>query len=556
MPCRLCGSPEDYYSSGLCRRCHRCAPQRVDSCRDCLAWGVIRTHKWLCSPCHGWRESYPTTAPCGSCKDVRHVGRGGFCRLCWRVGSDAREATRRERPYRPLDVIGANRNGQQLFFANMRHQATRTVTPDVAPHIAHIGPKPRRQHVRQLGLFDPPRTWSARHGIPEPRSPIQAATLDALARDMAARHGWSATHRKRVRLGLRVALGTEQGPPNRVRASTVVALSALGLSGVDLVLMVLSEAGVLDDDRIAAVESWFERVVADLPTEITEEMRVWFDVQRHGSTTVPRRRPRAETTVRLHLKWVLPPVHGWAEAGHRSLREISRDDVLAVLPASGNPRSTMGAGLRSLFKVLKGRGIVFVNPTAGIRTGRAEQRQPLPLALDVLRAGLSSDDAAQAALTALLAFHGLRSGELRALRLTDVRGGHVFVTTRRIVLAAPVRDRLSMYLDYRAAKWPSTANTHFFVNHRTATRTDPVGSRWLGLKLGMPASTIRDDRILDEVFATDGDLRRISDLFGISIEAASRYTAGIAPAALAAEVAAGTDLGRVNDSPDLPGGRP
>ena len=65
-PCRTCGSTENYYSSGLCARCHPAAPGEkspvwrlvgpladnrvvVDSCPDCLAWGVTRTYGWRCA---------------------------------------------------------------------------------------------------------------------------------------------------------------------------------------------------------------------------------------------------------------------------------------------------------------------------------------------------------------------------------------------------------------------------------------------------------------------------------------------------------------------------
>jgi len=43
--------------------------------------------------------------------------------------------------------------------------------------------------------------------------------------------------------------------------------------------------------------------------------------------------------------------------------------------------------------------------------------------------------------------------------------------------------------------------------------------------LGTAARVIRTDRILDEVIATGGDLRRICDLFGMSVAGAKRYTA-------------------------------
>ncbi len=43
--------------------------------------------------------------------------------------------------------------------------------------------------------------------------------------------------------------------------------------------------------------------------------------------------------------------------------------------------------------------------------------------------------------------------------------------------------------------------------------------------LGLHAQAVREDRILDEVAATDGDVRRICDLFGLSVGAALRYAA-------------------------------
>lgn len=527
LPCRHCDATDGYRPGGRCVRCKRFAALVPCSCRDCLAWGVVRTNKWLCLACIGWRESYPTTGPCGICGTEAHLGRGGFCRLCWRIGSDAREATRRQRPYPPLDVAAANRNGQQLFFANMVRGPRGK--PDAAVATTTVSPpRPRiwRARPRQLGLFDPPRTWTARHGIPEP-PPAVLAGLDARARDLAARHGWSATQTKRVRLGLRVVLGLQGPPRGRVRASSVIALPSLGLRGqVAMMLMVLADVGMLDDDRVPAVEAWFDRETVDLPPATVKELGVWFDVQRNGSTQAPRCRPRDESTTRAYARSMLPVVRAWSAAGHLSLREISKNDVLTTMPVGGNERAMAARGLRSLFKVLKARGLVFVNPTAGLPSERPERRQPLPLDVDVLRAGLDSDDPVQAALTALFAFHGLRAGELRQLKLTDMAGGYLGVAGRRVVLAKPVRARLSAYLDYRNAKWPSTANAHLFTNHRTACHTDPVGKRWLSLKLGMPARLIRDDRILDEALATNGDLRRICDLFGIGIDAAARYAYG------------------------------
>jgi hypothetical protein len=42
--------------------------------------------------------------------------------------------------------------------------------------------------------------------------------------------------------------------------------------------------------------------------------------------------------------------------------------------------------------------------------------------------------------------------------------------------------------------------------------------------VGMPVRRIREDRILHEANATRGDVRRLCDLFGLSIKGAERYT--------------------------------
>ena len=42
-----------------------------------------------------------------------------------------------------------------------------------------------------------------------------------------------------------------------------------------------------------------------------------------------------------------------------------------------------------------------------------------------------------------MAFHGLRSGQLRKLQLTDIHDGRLHLDQRTIPLAQPVRGRLS-----------------------------------------------------------------------------------------------------------------
>lgn len=131
-----------------------------------------------------------------------------------------------------------------------------------------------------------------------------------------------------------------------------------------------------------AIDRWFAGKTAERPAEMVDELRVWFDVMRHGSTTPPRRKPRDPRTAVGKLRWALPALQVWAAAGHEHLREISRDDVTAVLPASGTARHTMLQGLRSIFTVLKARKLVFVNPTNRISAGQMARRIPLPTPVD------------------------------------------------------------------------------------------------------------------------------------------------------------------------------
>jgi hypothetical protein len=110
--------------------------------------------------------------------------------------------------------------------------------------------------------------------------------------------------------------------------------------------------------------------------------------------------------------------------------------------------------------------------------------------------------------------------------MTDIRDGRLHLDGHVIVLAEPVRERLSAWLDYRSTRWANTANPHLFIHYRTAGTVDPVGRRWIGLAVGddLSPAAIRADRILDEATATNGDPRRLADLFGLSIKAGIRYT--------------------------------
>lgn len=538
-PCRRCGSL-DYYSQGLCIRCHLAAPQSVTSCRDCLAWGVIRKHKWLCWRCRSWRARRPH----GTCRICHRadlpLDAAGQCQLC----------DRQTVVHLGTTLEQANRHGQQLYLANLPWPATRSRPTANGPVRRPDTPNPwatgsapataggsaarvkRPQAVTfypvgfaQLTLFDMRHDLRAlieRGAIAEPRDEQMATFLDAAAADHGRRHGWSTDLITETRTGLRVLQVVQDTAGAVLLASDATQLKEIGLP-VNAVITVAAAAGLMLDDRQPAIHTWFDTTTAALPGPMRAELTEWFDVMLNGSRTPPRRQPRDQQTIRLALRWAMPALTVWAEQGHQSLREITPDDVRAILPPAGNPRSTMGAGLRSICTVLKARKTLFVNPIARIRTGGHERRQPLPADADRIRHALTSANPAGAALTALTAFHGLRAGQLRNLYLTDLVDGRLHVGNRSIPLAEPVRVRLNAWLDQRNRQWPRTANPHIFINHRNAGSIDRVGGRWLTLMTGIPIHVLREDRIVHEAQATGGDIRRMCDLFGLTVEGALRY---------------------------------
>lgn len=536
-PCRRCGRTEGYYSAGLCDRCHRHAPQTVTACKDCHSWGVTRTHQWLCAACRYWRKQHPA-GTCNVCSRTVAVNSDQACRLCWSqfLASGGKKGGAK--------LLEANRFGQQLALANLRHASTgrtrgrsrhahrpvRIERVTVTPQAFHAAPH------RQLALFEAERDLrrGRTHGFPAPADPQMAVFLDRSLVELAGHHGWSRTTVKRARQGLAIVLGLQDTPGAPVRATEILQLQQIGLVPLRL-LDVCASAGLLDDDREPAIANWFSNAIAELPDPMRRELHRWYSVMAFGSKIPPRSKSRSETTIRLYLRWSLPALRFWAAAGHISLREIASDDVAAILPRSGNPRATMGQGLRCLFRVLKAHRVVFLNPLSRIRTGTHQTRHPMLLPQAVLRDALDSPDPAGAALTALVAFHGLRSGQLRNLLLTDIHSGRLHLDKRAIPLAGPVRDRVSTWLSFRDRHWPHSANPHLFISRRSALGTGPVGVEWITRSIGMTAQAIREDRIVDELFASAGDLRRICDLFGLTIAGARRYAATLGHPGLASQ---------------------
>jgi hypothetical protein len=344
----------------------------------------------------------------------------------------------------------------------------------------------------------------------------------AVVAEHAATHGWSKRQRNSVVASLRMLAYLQDTPGARIHATDVLGLPRFD-GNIVSTLEVLDAAGLLIDDRPAQVQRYFTDKTDGLPEPMTTQLATWLKVMLEGSRTPPRRRPRDPQTVRLHIMGIAPILHAWADTGHTSLAEISTDDVLAALPPSGARRNFADTGLRSLFAILKARKLVFTDPTRAVPATPVNVTIPMPLDTDAIRDALDSPDPAVAVAVALVAFHALTSKQVQHLKLTDIVDGRLTLDGRTIPLAGPVRVRLTAWLDHRTATWPGTINSHLFVSFKSAPRLVPVGRQFPWTNTRLKPQALREDRILQEIHATGGDIRRICDLFGITITSALRY---------------------------------
>ena len=523
-PCSACASMKNYFSQGLCERCHPRSPERLGSCKGCLAWGVYPQRNWMCSSCRWWQTHYPKGV-CEYCGRESWIAEQGACRLC------LEQARILQEPGRSLDIAGANKYGQQLFFANMVFQRPRT--PRLKPANGwktpggwgRPGPPPKKLTLTewvQPVLIDVP---------PDPEMLRQKAFIEnseltrycaAIVGEHAEKFGWSTRQRNDVIRSLRLLQTLRDSPTAKIRASEVLQLPRYA-GNIVSTIDVLAAADLLIEDRPRPIEVYFANKTNALPPVMREQLDIWRSVMLDGATTAPRQRSRDPLTVRNHIRAIAPAVTAWAEAGHQSLAEITAAQVRAALPGTPVQRALVERGMRSLFKTLKARKLVFANPARGLKSTKLNGTIPLPLNTELIREKLNSPHPAVALAVALVAFYALTAKQVSELLLTDIVDGRLTLDGRSIPLAAPVRERLARWLDYRQTKWPNSQNPHLLIHQRSAPRLMAANRTYPWQQAGIRPQKIREDRILAEVHATGGDARRISDLFGLSIEGTNRY---------------------------------
>lgn len=122
--------------------------------------------------------------------------------------------------------------------------------------------------------------------------------------------------------------------------------------------------GVLLDDRRPTFEDWLQRKLDGLGPGIAGDAEAWVRTLHAGG-------PRSQGTVWNYFNRARPVLLEWS-ARYQHLREVTRDDVLAVLKdLHGSRRENTLVALRSLFAFCKRSGVIFRNPPAASRSANA-----------------------------------------------------------------------------------------------------------------------------------------------------------------------------------------
>lgn len=165
-----------------------------------------------------------------------------------------------------------------------------------------------------------------------------------IAERMGQAHGWNPKLVAELDRALVILLS---GHPDgqRFRRSELVDVPHRYGFSITRVAEVLSRAGLLDDDRVPAFETWLATKLADLAPGIATDVKAWVRALRHGR---PRSHPRNPHTVRRYLRPAHPVLVEWSTRYYHLCKVTTADITTAIRKLQGHPRRhTLGA-LRSL----------------------------------------------------------------------------------------------------------------------------------------------------------------------------------------------------------------
>jgi integrase len=140
----------------------------------------------------------------------------------------------------------------------------------------------------------------------------------------------------------------------------------------------------------------------------------------------------------------------------------------------------------------------------------------------------------------MVALYALFPGQLAHLRRTDLDRSKGQLRLRRagrmdhVIYLDAFTLRLATAWEFqRHRRWPDSSNPHFFVTRNTAVDDSgpPISAGVIQLlfqRVGLPASRLRVDRIVDEA-RHSADPVRLMELFGLSNITATGYVLSAHP---------------------------
>ena len=513
------------------RRCAFCAHTtwQVGSCIDCFAWAAsLRGGR--CRACRDFSRRN-TQDECRSCHRRLAVDRHGRCRLCATARRDAHQAGEADWQTEP-----GQRPGIQLFLGDgvsappraSRSRPART-DPQTAPDSAT-----EQQATEQLELFSVPAVPDRADGAARAwaTSPAGVENLAAVS-SFARTRGWPAATTRGVQRAVALVAVTS---PGFDPSPAVLAELRRRYLPVRRLREFLTAAELGPAPRTNPVDL-VEHVLGELPAAIARELASWIAaltaVERQAvGRREPPNPPHTRSTLDSYLRAVRPAVQQWAQR-YPSLRQVTDDDIDAHLePLRGSRRTHTAVALRSLFRTLKARRMIFANPAGRTRPGNFPSRPVLGLDAATRSALLTGLDRTDHRLVVLLlaAVHALPRADIAKLRLDDVdlHQRTLHVRGRRRPIDTLTYDHLVAWLHQRHQRWPNTANPHLLITTQSALNLTPVSTAYFQ-RLPIPVADLRADRLLAEARDTNGDVLALMHLFGLSSRGAVRYCTDLEP---------------------------
>jgi hypothetical protein len=516
----IIGAPR-YFTGGRCEDCHF-AGERPASCLACFAFGIHGSGR-VCAACRAFARG-KTAGPCASCSRVVAL-KAGHCRLCWKQAAFARSAGRHQDIRRFLDQPILC---HQLFFAGMASSSRPAAPGPSALHgtWAPDFPQAPAASAVPLVLFEPPpRDFSRfRRENADLANPWLAyARYQACLHGEA--HGWTTQMRRCADRGL-IAVLSRHASGERIRRSDLATAERASKIFGPRLADILDLLGLLDDDRLPALDTWITTTTRGLTPGIRDDVHYWLTVLRDGTS---RHRPKSPLTVCNHLRDALPALTAWS-GRYQHLRQVTRSDVTAIADAlHGHARKRTMSALRSLFRISKGAGRIFRNPASGINGGTPAPSLLIPLGQAAYDRAIQAATQPPARLMlALAAMHAARPHAIRHLFLTDIDigDGRITLNGHSRPLDPITRAVVLEYLGYRRTRWPGTANPHLLVTRSTASGRNPSSHAWIKKHFTGLTATIeqmRTGRQLEEALSAGPDPLHLAAVFGISHQTAIRY---------------------------------